>query len=93
MRGEGNIAKQISDLVKLARLKCFKGKTMPRLRATLHKQYKEGQIKSFFLNILKENPIRFLKLDRVLVNNEKLNYFQIVTTSTNILPSVLITIL
>ena len=65
---------------------------MPRLSATLHKQYKDGLVK-FFQNILKKNPIRFLKLDRVLVNNEKLNNFQIVTTSSNILPSVLITTL
>ena len=47
MRGEGNIAKQINDLVKLARLKYFKDKGMPRLNTDLHEQYKVGQMKLF----------------------------------------------
>ncbi|MBV7270120.1 PA0069 family radical SAM protein [Winogradskyella luteola] len=47
MRGEGQIAKQINDLVKLARLKYFKGKAMPKLNTTLHEQYKDGQMKLF----------------------------------------------
>lgn len=47
MRGEGNIAKQINDLVKLARLKYFKDKSMPRLNTDLHEQYKVGQMKLF----------------------------------------------
>lgn len=47
MRGEGNIAKQINDLVKLARLKYFKDKVMPRLNTELHEPYKIGQMKLF----------------------------------------------
>ncbi len=47
MRGEGQIAKQINDLVKLARLKYFKDKHMPRLNIDLHEQYKDGQMKLF----------------------------------------------
>ncbi|WP_299112195.1 PA0069 family radical SAM protein [uncultured Winogradskyella sp.] len=47
MRGEGQIAKQINDLVKLARSKYFKDKAMPKLNTTLHEQYKDGQMKLF----------------------------------------------
>ncbi|WP_299883905.1 PA0069 family radical SAM protein [uncultured Lacinutrix sp.] len=47
MRGEGNIAKQINDLVRLARLKYFKEKGMPRLNTMLHEEYKDGQLKLF----------------------------------------------
>ena len=47
MRGEGQIAKQINDLVKLARLKYFKNKGMPKLNTELHEQYKVGQMKLF----------------------------------------------
>ncbi|WP_369998884.1 PA0069 family radical SAM protein [Winogradskyella sp.] len=47
MRGEGNIAKQINDLVKLARLKYFKDKAMPRLNTELYESYKIGQMKLF----------------------------------------------
>ena len=47
MRGEGNIAKQINDLIKLARLKYFKGKSMLKLNTDLHEQYKDGQMKLF----------------------------------------------
>jgi len=47
MRGEGQIAKQINDLVTLARLKYFKNKEMPKLNTTLHEQYKDGQMKLF----------------------------------------------
>ena len=47
MRGEGEIANQINDLVKLARLKYFKGKSMPKLNTTLHEQFKVGQLKLF----------------------------------------------
>ena len=47
MRGEGQIAKQINDLVHLARLKYFIGKQMPRLNTDLHEQYKDGQMKLF----------------------------------------------
>lgn len=47
IRGEGNIARQINDLVKLAQLKYFKEKAMLRLNTTLHEQYKDGQLKLF----------------------------------------------
>ncbi len=47
MRGEGEIAKQINDVVKLARLKYFKGKCMPNLNCSLHEPYKDGQMKFF----------------------------------------------
>lgn len=47
MRGEGNIAKQLNDLMKLARLKYFKEKRMPKLNVSLHEQYKEGQYRLF----------------------------------------------
>jgi len=47
MRGEGQIAKQINDLVKLARLKYFKGKAMPKLNTELHEVYKDGQMRLF----------------------------------------------
>jgi len=47
MQGEGQIAKQINDLVKLARLKYFKGKAMPKLNTILHEPYKDGQMKLF----------------------------------------------
>lgn len=47
MRGEGNIAQQIHDLVKLARLKYFKDKGMPKLNTELYEQYKTGQMKLF----------------------------------------------
>lgn len=47
MRGEGKIAEQINNLVKLARQKYFKGKGMPKLNTVLHEQYKLGQLKLF----------------------------------------------
>ena len=47
MRGEGKIAEQISDLMKLARLKYFKNKRMPSLNVDLHEAYKSGQMKLF----------------------------------------------
>ncbi|MFC0603331.1 PA0069 family radical SAM protein [Winogradskyella pulchriflava] len=47
MRGEGQIAKQINDLVKLARQKYFKDKAMPRLNTEIHEPYKVGQMKLF----------------------------------------------
>jgi len=47
MRGEGEIAIQINGMVKLARLKYFKDKTMPKLNTTLHEDYKNGQLKLF----------------------------------------------
>ncbi|AUP79293.1 PA0069 family radical SAM protein [Flavivirga eckloniae] len=47
MRGEGKIAEQINNLVKLARLKYFKNKAIPKLNLDLHEQYKVGQLKLF----------------------------------------------
>ncbi|APX99014.1 PA0069 family radical SAM protein [Lacinutrix venerupis] len=47
MHGEGNIAKQINDLVKLAKLKYFKNKAMPHLNTTLYKEFKDGQLSLF----------------------------------------------
>ena len=47
MRGEGKIAEQIHALMKLARLKYFKNKTMPKLNTQLHEAYKIGQLKLF----------------------------------------------
>ena len=47
MHGEGEIAKQINDLVNLARLKYFKNKTKPKLNCELHEQFKDGQLKLF----------------------------------------------
>jgi DNA repair photolyase len=47
MRGEGKIAEQINNLVKLAKLKYFKDKTMPKLNCNLHEPYKNGQLKLF----------------------------------------------
>lgn len=47
MKGEGNIAKQVSDLMQLARLKYFKDKAMPTLNTRLYESYKDGQLKLF----------------------------------------------
>ncbi|WP_411893879.1 PA0069 family radical SAM protein [Winogradskyella sp. A2] len=47
MRGEGHIAKQINDTIRLAKSKYFKGRSMPKLNYTLHEQYKDGQLKLF----------------------------------------------
>jgi DNA repair photolyase len=47
MQGEGNIAKQINDTVKLAKMKYFNDKKMPELNTKLHEQYKGGQLKLF----------------------------------------------
>ena len=47
MRGEGKIAEQINMMIRLARLKYFKGKQMPKLNTELHEQYKTGQMSLF----------------------------------------------
>ncbi len=47
MRGEGKIAEQINNLVKLARQKYFKNKAMPKLNLTLHEQHKTAQLRLF----------------------------------------------
>ncbi len=46
-RGEGQIARQIHDMARLARLKYFKNKRFPALRKDLHSQYKDGQMRLF----------------------------------------------
>lgn len=46
-RGEGKIATQIYDLVRLAKHTYFKDKTFPKLNTELHEQYKDGQWKLF----------------------------------------------
>ena len=47
MRGEGKIAEQISDMMKLAKRKYFKGKSMPELNIELHQSYKDDQLSLF----------------------------------------------
>ncbi|WP_298497544.1 PA0069 family radical SAM protein [uncultured Algibacter sp.] len=47
MKGEGKIAEQIHDLVKLARQKYFKNKSMISLNCDLHEPFKNGQLKLF----------------------------------------------
>lgn len=47
MRGEGKIAEQINNLVKLAKQKYFKDKGMPKLNKNLHEQFKSSQLKLF----------------------------------------------
>ncbi len=46
-RGEGKIATQIHDLVRLARHTYFKNKSFPKLNTELHEQYKDGQMRLF----------------------------------------------
>ncbi|HZJ20957.1 MAG TPA: PA0069 family radical SAM protein [Pricia sp.] len=46
-RGEGKIATQIHDLVRLARHTYFKDKSFPPLNHDLHGQYKNGQMRLF----------------------------------------------
>ena len=47
MRGEGKIAEQINNLMRLARKKYFADKAMPKLNLSLHEQSKNGQFKLF----------------------------------------------
>ncbi len=47
MRGEGKIAEQIHQLVRLGRQTYFKNKEMPKLNLELHDTYKSGQLKLF----------------------------------------------
>lgn len=47
IRGDGKIAKQIHDLVRLARHMHFKDKVFPKLNTLLHEQYKDGQLRLF----------------------------------------------
>ena len=46
-RGEGKIAEQIHDLVRLARHKYFKNKNFPKLNREMHQEYKNGQWRLF----------------------------------------------
>ena len=46
-RGEGKIAAQIHDLVRLARHTYFKDKSFPKLNMELFEQYRNGQMKLF----------------------------------------------
>ena len=46
-RGEGKIAAQIHDMMRLAKSKYFKNKTFPKLNTELHEVYKDGQLKLF----------------------------------------------
>lgn len=47
MRGEGKIADQVHDLMRLAKKKYFKGRKMPELNKSLYENYKTGQLKLF----------------------------------------------
>lgn len=47
MRGEGKIAEQINNLIRLARLKYFANKSKSKLNIDLHEPYKSGQLKLF----------------------------------------------
>ena len=46
-RGEGKIATQIHDMVRLAKRTYFRGKSFPKLNSSLHESYKDGQLKLF----------------------------------------------
>ena len=47
MKGEGHIAKQINDLISLAKQKYFKESQRPILNTSLHEEFKDGQLKLF----------------------------------------------
>jgi DNA repair photolyase len=47
IKGEGQFASQINDLVKLAKHKYFKDKAMPKLNKTLFGQHRDGQLSLF----------------------------------------------
>ncbi|MCE2613769.1 PA0069 family radical SAM protein [Flavobacteriaceae bacterium D16] len=46
-RGEGQLAEQIKEMARLARLKYYKGKQLPALDTTLHESHKSGQLRLF----------------------------------------------
>ncbi|MEP2278883.1 PA0069 family radical SAM protein [Maribacter sp.] len=46
-RGDGKIATQIHDMVRLAKRTYFKDKSFPKLNTSLHESHKEGQLKLF----------------------------------------------
>ena len=47
MCGEGKIAEQINNLVKIGRQKYFKNKEMPQFNLDLYGQFKDHQLKLF----------------------------------------------
>ncbi|MBT8265527.1 MAG: PA0069 family radical SAM protein [Bacteroidia bacterium] len=47
MHGEGKIAEQIHNLIKLGKRKYFPNRKMPTLNTTLHRQFKDGQMTLF----------------------------------------------
>lgn len=47
MKGEGHIAKQINDMMSLARQKYFKNGEKPVLNVSMHDTYKDGQLSLF----------------------------------------------
>lgn len=46
-RGEGKIAQQIHDMMRLAKKRYFKETNSPKLNTDLHESYKDGQLKLF----------------------------------------------
>jgi len=46
-RGEGKLALHLHDLMRLAKAKYFKNKSVPSLNTDLHKRYKSGQLRLF----------------------------------------------
>ncbi|MDF4201637.1 PA0069 family radical SAM protein [Maribacter sp. SA7] len=46
-RGDGKIATQIHDMVRLAKRTYFKDKSFPKLNTSLHESHKNGQLKLF----------------------------------------------
>lgn len=46
-RGEGQIAKQIHDMMRLAKKRYFKEANFPKLNTDLHESYKDGQMRLF----------------------------------------------
>ena len=46
-RGEGQIAKQIHDMMRLAKKRYFKDRDYPKLNTNLNEPYKDGQMKMF----------------------------------------------
>ncbi|WP_036151219.1 PA0069 family radical SAM protein [Maribacter forsetii] len=46
-KGDGKIATQIHDMVRLAKRTYFKDKSFPKLNTSLHESYKDGQLKLF----------------------------------------------
>ncbi|WP_339652975.1 PA0069 family radical SAM protein [uncultured Maribacter sp.] len=47
IKGEGIIATQIHDMIRLAKMKYFKDKKFPKLNTSMHDVYKDGQLKLF----------------------------------------------